>query len=94
MSNQAKVIRGQVRQIVQEMLPEIMKEVLAETFHKKLSDEASTRLTLVEEMVKNTLTKIDDRAKDIQSYMLRAATMPSVQNDAPVPETTVSVNGE
>lgn len=80
MSNtkQVKILRGQVRQAVQEILPDILKEVLAESFHKKLSDEAAGRLVLVEELVKNTLNKIDERSKDIQSFMLRAATMPEV----------------
>lgn len=67
MSNQAKVIRGQVRQVVKEILPEMLKAEL----YMELADKLQKQLKNVEAQVKETLERLDERSKDIQSYLVR-----------------------
>ena len=59
MSN-AKVIRGQLRQIAKEILPEILTNELVEFIRNELRQELLIKLNA-----------IDERSKDIQAYMIR-----------------------
>jgi hypothetical protein len=59
-SKELKQIRGQIRQIVKELLPEMLSENLTQTLYNRLS----LQLT-------NRLVEIDERQKDLQSYMVR-----------------------
>jgi hypothetical protein len=68
MSNNAKDIRKQVRNVVQEILPELLASALIAEIDKKLTA-----------LVLKRLDQIDQRQKDIQGYMVRqsASSMPT-----------------
>jgi hypothetical protein len=74
MSNQAKVLRSQLRQIIKEILPELLSAELKSAMHEQLRVEVQKRLDNVTENVKNTLDTIDQRSKDIQGYLVRQTT--------------------
>jgi hypothetical protein len=59
-SSEAKVIRGQVRQVVKEILPEVLVEQAVREMEIRIMT-----------YVKKRLDQIDERQKDIQTYMIR-----------------------
>lgn len=71
MSNQAKLVRGQVRQIVKEILPEVLAAELRAELYKNLATSLQAQLKNVEAQVKATLDQLDQRSKDIQGYLVR-----------------------
>ena len=62
-NKEVKQLRGQVRQAVKELLPEILTAELV-----------SAALTKSEAIIQDRLKQIDQRQKDILSYMLRNST--------------------
>lgn len=77
-SKDAKLLRGQLRQIVKEMLPELIKQ---ELFTESTSLIRS-RLEEINKMVKSELTRIDDRQKDIQALIMKelaASSLPKLE---------------
>lgn len=77
MSNQAKLIRGQIRQIIKEVLPEMMGAEVKAAIYKDISQKLQLQLTNVEQQIKDTLAKLDDRQKDIQNYIVRQSMLTS-----------------
>lgn len=63
----AKLIRGQLRQIAKEVLPEVIQEQL----FVKLQEEMNARLNQISKDITATLAAIDSRSKDVQSYVMR-----------------------
>lgn len=76
MSNQAKMIRGQMRQIVKELLPDMVEKELRTALHEKLASEVQKRLDNVTKSVKEVLETIDQRSKEIQGYLVRQSSTP------------------
>lgn len=76
MSN-AKVIRGQLRQIVKEELENVMLAELRVAISKDVFVEVTKRLTALEDMVREKLTVIDERSKDVTGYLVRQVSKPS-----------------
>ena len=77
MSN-IKQIRGQIRQIVQELLPDLIREelfkVLEERVTKhldKINAEVKADVKGLGEQVAHTLSTIDERSKSVQHYVMR-----------------------
>jgi len=69
MSN-AKVLRGQMRQIVKELLPELIDSEFQKEQYKKLADEIMARLAIIEKHVASTLAEVNKRSKETTSYMM------------------------
>jgi Fe-S cluster biosynthesis and repair protein YggX len=67
MSKEAKVIRGQLRQLV----PALLEEEVCKAIYAKLHKENVERWGRIETMIKEKLSQIDNRAKDVQSYIMR-----------------------
>lgn len=75
MSKEAKLIRGQTRQIAKEMLTEeAVKAITAEVLKA-----VSERLSNMEKNVRDTLALLDKRSKDVSGYLVRQASTPSPQ---------------
>lgn len=67
MSNNAKLVRSQVRQLMGEVLTdEVGTAILA-----KLRKENEERWARIETMIKEKLALIDTRSKDVQSFIMR-----------------------
>lgn len=81
MSNHIKTIRGQLRQIVKELLPEVLKEAIVDAMAKSLANDLRVRMDQISESAKETMERIDNRSKDVQSYVIRelAALKPAPQ---------------
>lgn len=67
MSKEAKVIRGQLRQIVKEMFVELVSTEL----YTALQKENASRLEQIANNVNETLASISARQKDVQSMIMR-----------------------
>jgi hypothetical protein len=52
-------------------MPTVISQELVSNIKTTLQKETGVIMTRIEEHVKETLTKIDDRNKDMQSYILR-----------------------
>jgi len=63
-----KVLRGQLRQIAQELLPELMKEALFEEITKQMI----ARVNAIEEFTKKTMTEMNERHKDTMGMLVRS----------------------
>lgn len=77
MSNQAKQLRSQLRQVVKEVLP----EVLTNEFIKDLQAKSKSQLEFIQKLVEDTLERIDERQKNVQSMIMREFAKP-VQPEA------------
>lgn len=73
MSNPAKVIRGQVRQAVKEVLPEVLTHELRSAMYKQIAQELGAKLISIQTELTNTLKQMDDRSKDVQNMLVREA---------------------
>jgi hypothetical protein len=84
--SEAKIIRGQVRQVVAEILPDLLKEA----FYKEIGKLVSERLDVVgknmdglikdvNERVEATLNAVNERTKDIQDLVVRSVAAPVLQ---------------
>jgi len=67
MSKEIKAIRGQLRQIAKEILPEVMASEIVGI----LQAEQRAKLTEIANMVVKRLDEIENRSKDVQSYIMR-----------------------
>lgn len=77
MGNQSnlKQLRGQIRIIVKEILPEILTTEVVAAIERVISTKVDARLN-----------NIDDRQKDLQSFMVRQRAQAIAQSVAPKPE--------
>lgn len=67
MGNNAKELRGQLRQITKEVLPELMRHEL----YEKVRQEMKTEIEAIRKDVTAVLKAMDDRSKDTQSFVMR-----------------------
>lgn len=71
-----KQIRGQLRQITEEVLPKVLTDALVDAIYKKLSEENAAKMNAIAEHAKATLDGMDSRQKDFQNMLLRQAANP------------------
>lgn len=76
----AKALRKSLRNVVQDILPSILTEELTAAIYKKLSAEMGQRMDIIANNARETLSTIDERQKDIQSFVTR-----SLENSVPKP---------
>ncbi len=67
----AKLIRKQVRNVVQEILGETMSSELVQALEKRLLDVVNQRLTLLHKQVEESLKIMDKKVSDGVSYIVR-----------------------
>lgn len=65
MSNKIKELRGQLRQIVKEILPELLSDAVFQSIESRLRNEMNARLN-----------KIDERQEAIQGFVVRQSKSP------------------
>lgn len=70
MSN-PKELRKQLRNVVQELLPELLKKELTEAMFKTLMEHLNNRMDFVSASAKDSIAKIDERQKEMHSYVVR-----------------------
>lgn len=70
----AKLIRGQLRQVAKELLPEFIAHEVHIAHYNALKSEIQGQLSVLEKQVKETLTAIDNRSKEIQLFMMKQFT--------------------
>ncbi len=70
MGSKIKELRGQVRQIVKELLPEVLNQEQFKALEKTILD----RLDVLEKQTKDVLSEMNQRHKDTMGYLVRNTT--------------------
>jgi hypothetical protein len=81
-----KAIRKQLRNVVQEIMPLVLGNELVQEVKKSLEARIDARLEAVSKHIYETLTQIDERSKDIQTFLIRNATHTPAFAEAPAAE--------
>lgn len=76
MSKEAKLIRGQLRQIFKEEAPNVLNEELATLIYKRLFQHVENRLEYISKNAQDALKKMEERQKDMQNMLLRQYSAP------------------
>jgi hypothetical protein len=92
MGNEAKVIRGQVRQIAQELLPSILNQEFSQQIYSQLQKEITFKLEEIQAMVNTTLNDMNKRAQDVQAFMMSQIQADMAKNAQPLPEVDTTSN--
>lgn len=79
----SKELRKQLRAVVKEIIPELVTEELSKAVYEAVAAEIKSRLSLIESNVKETMHEINNRSKDVQSYLVRSTTAGSPTNTSP-----------
>ncbi len=90
MAKDAKLIRGQVRQIVKEILPEVLKVEFAESIRKELTEQLRASMVPLDADVRLSMDNLNKRYQELASYILRqfeASVAPVVPEAVPPTET-------
>jgi tetrahydromethanopterin S-methyltransferase subunit B len=66
-----KTIRKQIRNVFQELAPGIITQELYKDLQRGLSIELNAKVDKIETLVKETLNKMDTRAKAIQGFLVQ-----------------------
>lgn len=74
MSKEAKLVRGQLRQLAKELLPEALASEIHVAHYNQLMREVQGKLSVVQSQISETLARIDQRSLDMQSFLMRQAT--------------------
>lgn len=81
MSGSIKELRKQLRNVVQGLLPEILTKELEEAVYKKLLSDMNARMDLIANNAKETLERIDERSRDVQSYVIRQSSPTLIKSE-------------
>ncbi len=81
-----KLIRAQIKNVVQGLLPNLLQEELAVKITKDINVLVDDRLNKLAEAVQSKMEEINERSKDVQTYILR-----QTAQGAPTPEATPEV---
>ncbi len=84
MSNHAKDIRKQLKNVAQDLAPTVLASEAGVQMYKLLMQAVEGKLKDLELQVQETLIKIDERSKDLQAYAMR-------QISAMTPAPTINV---
>lgn len=66
-----KMLRGQVRIAVKELMGEVLNAELAQEINKDITLKVETRLDRIQEHLTSTLAQIDERSKEVAAYVVR-----------------------
>lgn len=66
----AKTIRKQIRNVAQELLPEALSNEVIQSIEASLRKQISAELEALKENVAATLQRMDERSKDVQTFIL------------------------
>lgn len=75
-----KLLRKQLRNICQEILPEVLTNEMVKAQTEGVITAMNGRLDKITEHIQQTLDQVDQRSKDVQSYIVRqsAASAPQI----------------
>lgn len=65
-----KELRAQVRNVTQELLPELLQSEVFKDLYSRLQNEMLIKLTEIELNIKTVLGQIDDRSKNVQTFIM------------------------
>lgn len=71
MSNQAKLLRGQLKQIVAEQFPELVTKGILDEVNKLIDQ----RLNAIDKHIKGTLQQLEEKQKDFFNSIIRSSVL-------------------
>lgn len=80
MAKDAKLIRGQVRQVVKEILNEVLTQEMVVAIRKQLQEEMSAALKPLDADVRMSMEALNKRYNELNSHILTA-----LSNQMPLP---------
>lgn len=75
MSTNSKDLRKQLRTVIQEFLPELLTKEVVEA----ISKEMLVRVAKLEKETKDTMHQMNERHKDVMSYLVRQVSEPKIK---------------
>lgn len=84
MSDNPKVIRKQLRNVVQDLLPELLRHELQLALYTKLLNDINKRMDEIGTHAKEALEKMDKRSQDVQGYAVRQLSLIPSPVTAPI----------
>lgn len=84
MSTAAKDIRKQVRNVVQEILPELLQSEVFKELYDQLEKKMIKQLEDIKVEIRQTLALIDQRSKDVQSFIMNQVQAELAKGQRPV----------
>lgn len=79
-----KDLRKQIKNVIKEQLPELLRMELMKAIAEELRKDTATRLTMIENMVKTSLEKMDSRAAQIETYLINEMHKVRFQHAVPI----------
>lgn len=79
----AKLLRKQLRNVVQELLPTLITNELIESLRKEVADKLALRMDVIATNARETLNKIAEDQKTFQEYVVRQNEIHSAHELAP-----------
>ena len=89
-----KLLRGQVRIAVKELLPEVLKAESMIEMRRDLGNELETRLDAIQAHITSSLTVIDDRSKEVAAYVVRNSPVATPVQPTETPEIPTESTGQ
>lgn len=79
-----KQVRGQLRQVAQEMLPQLLTHEMFVDLQKQILE----RLNYLADMMLDRITKLEEKQKDFQNFLMRELAKPAQekQESSPPPD--------
>lgn len=81
---QYKRLRKAIKNVTQDLLPQILVNETVAAIEKTVTAHVNQRLDGITQHVKTTLDKIDERSKDVQSYVVRNAPIEQAPQASPI----------
>ena len=88
----AKVIRGQIRQVAVELLPSILDQEFSARMYTQLQKEITFKLEEIQATVNTTLNDMNKRAQDVQAFMMSQIQADMARNAPQIPAPDTSSN--
>lgn|ERR1035437_42463 len=92
MSKDVKVIRGQVRIVVNEVLSDILNQEFSAAMYSQLQKDITFKLEEIQANVQTTLNDMNRRAQDVQAFMMNQIQADMAKNAQPLPEQETTSN--
>jgi hypothetical protein len=88
-----KELRKQLRNVVRDLLPETLTKEMQDSITRTIQDFMTKRLNLISNDITAQLTKMSERSKDVQDFIMRQA-LATTQSPVAKPEAQEAVNGK
>jgi hypothetical protein len=79
-----KLIRKQLRNVVQEIIGEVVSKELVANVETRLLERQDIRMNALADTIKTVVEQVDNRSKEVSAYLVRASTPQAPQPEEPI----------